>query len=1053
MNSSPQPSPDRPADGPRSRERELAGLLAAARAILGQDTFAGVARTIFRHCRDLLGAEGGYISLTTADGRANELVFLEAGGRPCTVDPSLPMPIRGLRQEAYAQGRAVYDNHFALSEHRQFLPPGHVELENVLFAPLTFGGGPVGLLGLANKPGGFTPEDCRLAEAFAELAAIALVKARQEGELRQRQEMLELMADSLPAFIAYVDAGQRYRLVNRALARYLGKPAEEILGRSIKEILGEEYYQQVEPRIVRALAGEDVDFQVSRPGPDSLPRHFQVRYRPHRGENGAVHGFFVLAEDITPLKEEERLLQEHVAARTAELEAAVAWLKQEMDQRRQAEARLQEAAARYRALFQAAASFVMTLCPTGRILEFNEEAERLSGWRREEALTQDAISLLVPARFQEFARRHLARLVAGEALRELEMPLLQQNGGERLLLWNANLVRDPAGQPAEIIVVGQDISALRQAQTAVETERRRLFELLDHLPAYIFLQTPDHRVVFANRYFREHFGDPQGRTCHQILWGRDRPCADCPTTRVFETGAPHVWEWTCTDGRTYQIYDYPFADVDGAPLVLEMGIDITARKQAEKEVREQARILEAFFHHTLTPLVFLDREFNFLRVNAAYARACGRPLDSFVGHNHFELYPHPENEAIFREVVRSKTPYVATARPFVFPDRPELGVTYWDWILAPILDEAGEVDFLVFSLHDVTQEVRARETQRRLTAILEATPDFVGISDTSGKVLYINEAGRRLLGLGPEEDATNLHISACHPPWAREKILQEGLPAARQRGVWQGETALLTRNGREIPLSQVILVHRDEAGQEQFYSTIARDISPLREAEQQLRHLTARLLSAQEEERRRLSRELHDEVGQSLLVLKMQIQALARKLGDHEVQADCRRTLAYLDTLVENVRRLSRDLSPALLEDLGLTAALRHLAQEFQACHEELRLESRLEPVDHLLLPEAQLHLYRVFQEALTNIHKHARATRVWLRLEPQDGQVVGEVGDDGVGFPAPPEGPAQTRGLGLAAMAERLHLLGGELSLESHPGHGTRLRFRLPLPAGEEKT
>lgn len=1039
------------AGGPSSRERELAGLLAAARAILSQDTFAAVARTIFRHCCDLLGAEGGYISLTSADGRANELVFLEAGSRPCTVDPSLPMPIRGLRQEAYTHGRAVYDNHFALSKHRQFLPPGHVELDNVLFAPLNFGAHTVGLLGLANKPGGFTPEDCRLAEAFAELAAIALVKARQEEELRHRQEMLELMADSLPACIAYVDAGQRYRLANRALARFLGKTAEEILGRSLKEILGDKHYQLVEPRIVRALAGEDVDFQVSLPEPGGLPRHFQVRYRPHRAEDGTVPGFFVLAEDITPLKLEEQLLQEHVAARTAELEAAVARLRQEMDQRRQAEARLREAAARYRALFQAPASFVMTLSPAGRILEFNREAECLSGWRREEVLAQDALTLLVPPAQQKVARELLARVTAGEALRELEMPFLRRDGGERLMLWNANLVRDPAGRPAEIIVVGQDISALRQAQSAVETERHRLFELLDHLPAYIFLQTPEHQVVFANRYFRQQFGEPRGRTCHQILWGRDRPCADCPTTRVLETGTPHVWEWTASDGRTYQIYDYPFADVDGAPLVLEMGIDITARKQAEEEVREQSRILEAFFQHTLTPLVFLDREFNFLRVNEAYARACGRPVDSFAGHNHFEFYPHPENEAIFREVVRSKTPYVATAKPFVFPDRPELGVTYWNWILAPILDETGEVDFLVFSLHDVTQEVRAREGQRRLTAILEATPDFVGISDTSGKVQYINQAGRRLLGLGPEDDATNLHISACHPPWAREKILTEGLPAARERGVWQGETALLTRDGREIPLSQVILVHREAEGREQFYSTLARDITEMREAEKQLRHLASRILSAQEEERRRLSRELHDEVGQSLLVLKMQVQALARKLGDPDLREDCRRTLAYIDTLVEDVRRLSRDLSPALLEDLGLTAALRHLVQEFQAHHEDLHLETRLEPVDHLLPLEAQLHLYRVFQEALSNIHKHAQATRVWLYLGRQGGELIGEVGDDGAGFPWPPEAPAQTRGLGLAAMAERLHLLGGELTVDSAPEQGTRLRFRLPLPARQE--
>jgi|GEM_PF-2791623 len=1036
---------------PALGEPELAGLLAAARAILRQDTFAEVARTIFQHCRELLGAEGGYISLTTPDGSANEPVFLEAGGRPCTVDPSLPMPIRGLRAEAYASSRAVYDNHFSGSGHRLFLPPGHVELDNVLFAPLLDGGRTVGLLGLANKPGGFTPADCRLAEAFAELAAIALARSRQQEELRHRQEMLALMADSLPAFIAYVDREQHYRLVNRALAGYLGKTPAEILGRPVAEILGVDWYRQVEPHLRRALAGEAVDFQILQSGPDMVPRYFQVRYRPHQGEDGTLHGFFVLAEDITLLKQEEHLLQERVAARTAELEAAVAWLKQEMEQRRQAEVRLKETAARYQALFQAAASFVMTLGPTGRILEFNEEAERLSGWRREEVLGQDVFSLLVPPEHLAFAREELARVLAGEVLRGVEMPLLRKDGGRRVFLWNANLVRDAAGRPAEIVVVGQDITDLRQAQAAADRERRRLFELLDHLPAYIFLQRPDYRVVFANRYFREHFGEPRGRTCHEILWGRKEPCRECPAARVFQTGTPLVWEWTAPDGHTYQIYDYPFSDVDGSPLVLEMGIDITARKRAEDALREKSRILEAFFEHTLTPLVFLDREFNFLRVNEAYARVCGKPVGAFAGRNHFELYPHPENEAIFAGVVHSKTPYVAKAKPFVFPDRPELGVTYWDWILAPILDEAGEVDFLVFSLQDVTAEVRAQETQRRLTAILEATPDFVGISDTSGRVLYINEAGRRMLGLLPGEDLEGLEISDCHPAWARKKVLEEGLPAARARGVWQGETALLTRDGREIPLSQVILVHRDPGGREQFYSTIARDITALKEAEEQLRHLTSRLLTAQEEERRRLSRELHDEVGQSLLVLKLQLQSLARRLTGPEAE-ECRRSLGYLDALVENIRRLSRNLSPALLEDLGLSAALRHLGEEFREHHRDLALETRLEAVDHLLSPAAHINLYRLFQEALTNIARHAQASRVRLRLTAEAGELVGEIQDNGRGFD--PAGTTTSRpipGLGLAAMAERLRALGGTLEIHSAPGKGTCLRFRLPLTWKEE--
>jgi CheY-like chemotaxis protein len=116
---------------------------------------------------------------------------------------------------------------------------------------------------------------------------------------------------------------------------------------------------------------------------------------------------------------------------------------------------------------------------------------------------------------------------------------------------------------------------------------------------------------------------------------------------------------------------------------------------AEETIKEQSDILDSLFKDTLTPFVLLDRDFNFLRVNEAYARSCQRDVSDFDGHNHFEFYPHEENEAIFRKVVESKFPYQAIAKPFVFPDHPEWGVTYWDWTLTPLLDEYGEVKFLV----------------------------------------------------------------------------------------------------------------------------------------------------------------------------------------------------------------------------------------------------------------------------------------------------------------------------------------------------------------------
>lgn len=162
-----------------SREREVSGLLKGARAILEKDDFQITARRIFDACRALIGATSGYVALLSEDGHENEVLFLEAGGLPCDVDPELPMPIRGLRADAYRENRTVFHNDFMNSPWVRFMPRGHVHLKNVLFAPLVLDGKTVGIMGLANKPQDFDDNDRKLATGFGELAAIALRNSRQ----------------------------------------------------------------------------------------------------------------------------------------------------------------------------------------------------------------------------------------------------------------------------------------------------------------------------------------------------------------------------------------------------------------------------------------------------------------------------------------------------------------------------------------------------------------------------------------------------------------------------------------------------------------------------------------------------------------------------------------------------------------------------------------------------------------------------------------------------------------------------------------------------------
>ncbi|MBN1307866.1 MAG: PAS domain S-box protein [Chitinispirillaceae bacterium] len=134
---------------------------------------------------------------------------------------------------------------------------------------------------------------------------------------------------------------------------------------------------------------------------------------------------------------------------------------------------------------------------------------------------------------------------------------------------------------------------LQKTMETLETERRRFNDVLNMLPVYVILLTPDHRIPFANRFFRERFGESGDRRCFEYLFGRKEPCEICKKYVVLATMTPREWEWTGPDGRHYQVFDFPFSDIDGAPLILEMGIDITARKRAEEAVNQLAAIVES----------------------------------------------------------------------------------------------------------------------------------------------------------------------------------------------------------------------------------------------------------------------------------------------------------------------------------------------------------------------------------------------------------------------------------------------------------------------------
>jgi signal transduction histidine kinase len=225
--------------------------------------------------------------------------------------------------------------------------------------------------------------------------------------------------------------------------------------------------------------------------------------------------------------------------------------------------------------------------------------------------------------------------------------------------------------------------------------------------------------------------------------------------------------------------------------------------------------------------------------------------------------------------------------------------------------------------------------------------------------------------------------------------------------------------------------------------------SSLRESEEKLRHLTAQILQAQEQERRRISRELHDDLGQSLIILRLHLSGLKKSLSERgsELRGKLDDLLAQTHGLIDKVRRISLNLSPPVLEDFGLETALKQLFTDFSD-NQNLKFDVDMENISPYLSKAAQIGVYRIFQEILTNISKHAGASEVTIRINRRYNYLYFLVADNGHGFDiaATKAKSPNKRGIGLASVEERVHMFDGTFEIWSRADRGTRVSFVLPV-------
>jgi PAS domain S-box-containing protein len=287
-------------------------------------------------------------------------------------------------------------------------------------------------------------------------------------------------------------------------------------------------------------------------------------------------------------------------------------------------------------------------------------------------------------------------------------------------------MRDQQKTRAQLI---QELEELRQriaesesSKTASQTQKRDFFFLLDALPVFVYLQAPDHSIRFANRFFRSLYGEFRGKPCYEVIHGREEPCEECPTFRVFETGEPQAREWTNpTEEQVYQVYEYPYVDDDGSPLVLELAIDITPLKKTQTALKAAEEEKAAILDSMSELVVYQDTDMTIVWANKAAMESLGLPMDEVVGRHCYELWHQRDEPCEGCPVVKAADTGQPHTGEITTPDNRM-------WLIGgyPVKDTDGEVTGMVEVTLDVTEQVRVerelRQSERRYRSVFEDSP-------------------------------------------------------------------------------------------------------------------------------------------------------------------------------------------------------------------------------------------------------------------------------------------------------------------------------------------
>jgi PAS domain S-box-containing protein len=764
----------------------------------------------------------------------------------------------------------------------------------------------------------------------------------------------------------------------------------------------------------------------------------------------------------------------------------------------------QESDEKYKALIETTHTGYLILDLEGRVVDANREYVRLSGHRRLNEILGRTVIEWTAEHDRERNKIEVARCLERGFVRGLEVDYVDKKGLITPIEIQATVIRK--GPTSYILSLCRNITERKRTEKALRLSQEKLSKAFLASPDWMSISTLDEgRYMDVNESYLRMIGyrrdEVVGRTSREIsLWtaSDDR---EKGLEIIQKNGRLTNFE-TRFRMKSGEIRDMLWSaeviELEGKKCILSVCHDITERNQMEKALRlSEEKLSKAFLASPDWITIATLEEGRYIDVNESFLRMTGYRRDEIIGRTSVEinLWEHVDDRGKGLAILKKK----GRLTNLELKCRMKSGKMRDMLWSAELIELEGRKCILSVG-RDITErklmEDALRLSEEKYQLLVNNANLGVEVCQDL-MIKFANPKAAEITGYSQDELRLKPLLELVHPE--DHEIVKERT-AKRLRGEfvepkntykalkkngqtqwvelnavassWEGRPAVLyffqdvteIKKAREDLLKAkeelelkveertVILKRVNEKLQKELIER-KRIENALKKSEKKLRRLSDQLINAQEKERRRISIELHDDLGQSLVGLKFQLCNLPKKLKQDQkaLKTTIEKALIDLDEMTEKVRRLSKDLHPAVLEHLGLFEALQWLFED-SSLNYRIKINNELENSDFSFSKEQEINIFRLFQEALTNIGKHANATEVLIEVSQNEIGTVFSIKDDGRGFdPKAVMGRKPSEiGLGLAAMDERIRLIGGTLKIQSEIRRGTTITFS--IPTGKKK-